>query len=250
MLIVYFYVVVSDAQGANMVNTMLENVAPTLAELTKGRIRLRIISNLATKRKVRASAVWKKEVVGSEVIDGVLDAYEFAKNDVYRCATHNKGIMNGIDAVVMATGNDWRSVEAGAHVYAALDGYKPLTHYHKNKNGDLAGSIELPLAVATVGPAVNTSPTVKIILKIMKVTTSQELAMAMACVGLANNFAALSALSTEGIQKGHMKLHARNIAAYAGTSSPEETEAVAEVLSNDKNFSLEYAKEVLKRMRK
>jgi hydroxymethylglutaryl-CoA reductase len=250
MIIVDFLIAVGDAQGANMVNTVLENVAPSLAQLTGGRVRLRIVSNLATKRKARASAVWKKDIIGEETIAGVLDAYEFAKHDIYRCATHNKGIMNGIDAVALATGNDWRSVEAGAHAYASLGHYKPLTQYHKNEKGDLIGSIELPLALATVGPAVNSSPTAKIALKIMNVRGSKELAMGMCCVGLANNFAALSALATEGIQKGHMKLHARNIAMFAGALTPEETEAVAEELATEKNFDVEHAKQVLQKVRK
>jgi len=154
--------------------------------------------------------------------------------------------MNGIDAVAMATGNDWRSVEAGAHAFAAIGQYKPLTKYYKNEKGDLVGSIELPLAVATVGPAMNSSPTAKIALKIMGVSRSRDLAMAMACIGLANNFAALSALATVGIQKGHMKLHARNIAMYAGASSEEEIDRIAEVLSKENNFSIERAKELLK----
>ncbi|MEW6748761.1 MAG: hydroxymethylglutaryl-CoA reductase, degradative [Candidatus Micrarchaeota archaeon] len=246
MLIVDFHISVGDAQGANMVNTTLEKVAPFIEKLTAGRTRLRIVSNLATERKARASALWKKDIVGEDVIEGVLDAYEFAKNDIYRCATHNKGIMNGIDPVAMATGNDWRSVEAGAHAFASIGQYKPLTKYYRNENGDLVGEIELPLAVATVGPAVNSSPTAKTALKIMGVTKSKELAMAMACIGLANNFAALSALATVGIQKGHMKLHARNIAAYAGASTPEDIERIAETLSKEGNFSIERAKELLK----
>ena len=249
MIVVDFHIAVGDAQGANMVNTVLESVAPTLATLAGGRVRLRIVSNLATKRKVRASAVWKKGVIGQETIEGVLDGYEFARHDIYRCATHNKGIMNGIDAVAMATGNDWRSVEAGAHAYASLGHYKPLTQYHVNEKGDLMGSIELPLALATVGPAVMSSPTARIALKIMGVKGSKELAMGMACVGLANNFAALSALATEGIQKGHMKLHARNIAMYAGAETPEEIEAVAEELAKGKNFDIEHAKGILGRVR-
>lgn len=245
MIIVYFHIAVGDAQGANMVNTTLEHIAPSLEKLTAGRTRLRIVSNLATKRLARASAVWKKDVIGEDVIEGVLDAYEFAKNDIYRCATHNKGIMNGIDAVAMATGNDWRSVEAGAHAFAAIGQYKPLTKYYKNEKGDLVGSIELPLAVATVGPAMNSSPTARTALKIMGVSKSRDLAMAMACIGLANNFAALSALATVGIQKGHMKLHARNIAMYAGASSEEEIDRIAEVLSKENNYSIERAKELL-----
>ncbi|MBI5227224.1 hydroxymethylglutaryl-CoA reductase, degradative [Candidatus Micrarchaeota archaeon] len=255
MIVVDIHVAVGDAQGANMVNTTMEGVAPVIESITKGKTRLRIVSNLATKRLARAKAIWKKEIIGQETIDGVLDAYEFAKADVYRCATHNKGIMNGLDAVVMATGNDWRSVEAGAHSYAATkattskDRYQPLTHYELNKNGDLVGSIELPLALGIVGPAVTTSPTAKIVLKILGVKSSKELAMVAACVGLANNFAALSALSTVGIQQGHMKLHARSIAVYAGARG-EEAEEVAEILAKEKNFNIDYAKEVIQKIRK
>lgn len=249
MAVVDFFINVGDAQGANMVNTVLENIAPTLATLAGGKARLRIVSNLATKRKARASAVWKKEAVGEAAIEGVLEGYEFARHDIYRCATHNKGIMNGIDAVAIATGNDWRSVEAGAHAYAALGHYKPLTKYYMNENGDLVGSIELPLALATVGPAIMSSPTARTALKIMGIRRSGELAMIAACVGLANNFAALSALATEGIQKGHMKLHARNIAMYAGASTPEEIEKVAEAISEDRNFDIEHAKEALGKVR-
>lgn len=249
MIGAYFDIAVGDAQGANMVNTTLEGVAPMLEKLAGGRVRLRIVSNLAVKRRARASAVWKRDVVGGDVIEGVLDAYEFARADVYRCATHNKGIMNGISAVAVATGNDWRSVEAGAHSYAALGQYHPLTKYYRNENGDLVGEIELPLAVATVGPAVNSSPTAKTALKIMGVRGSRELAMAMACAGLANNFAALSALATVGIQNGHMKLHGRSIATYVGATA-DEADEVAKVLAKEKNFSLEFAKEVLSRVRK
>ncbi len=249
IVVVDFFLCVGDAQGANMINTALEKVAPIVEKSSGGKVRLRIISNLATKRKARASAVWKKEVVGEEVIEAVLDAYEFAKCDVYRCATHNKGVMNGISAVAVATGNDWRSVEAGAHSFAALGGYHPLTSYTKNKNGDLVGSIELPLAVATVGPAINSSPTARIALKIIGTTSSRELAMAMACVGLANNFAALAALGTVGIQQGHMKLHARNIAAYAGATG-NEVDQVAERISKEKNFDIAHVKSVVEEVRK
>lgn len=248
MMIIDFFIKVGDAQGANMINTTLEGVSPFVVPITKGKSRLRIVSNLADKRKVKASAVWKKEVVGEDVVNGVLQAYELAKADVYRCATHNKGIMNGIDAVALATGNDWRSVEAGAHVYAALGGYHPLTHYEKNEKGDIVGTIELPLAAATVGPAVSTKPTVKLVLKIMGVKKSQELAMAMACIGLANNFAALSALATVGIQQGHMNLHARTVAAFVGAKG-DEIDKLAEKLSKEKNFTVDRAKEILNEMR-
>jgi hydroxymethylglutaryl-CoA reductase len=249
MLLVEFDINVSDAMGANMVNTTLEGVAPTLAVLTEGNVRLRIITNLATKRKVRASAVWKKGVIGEETIEGILDGYELAKADIYRCSTHNKGVMNGIDAVAMATCNDWRAVEAGAHTFAAMGSYHPLTRYEKTAKGDLAGSIELPMAVATIGGGVNSSPTARIALKIAGIRTSRELAMAMACVGLANNFAALAALSTVGIQSGHMKLHAKNVAVIAGAETPEEIDAVAAELAEQKDFSSENAKRILDRMR-
>ena len=249
MLLVEFDINVSDAMGANMVNTTLEGVAPTLATLTEGKVRLRIITNLAMKRRVRAYAVWKKDAIGADAVEGVLDGYEFAKADIYRCSTHNKGIMNGIDAVVLATGNDWRAVEAGAHAYAAMGGYHPLTRYERTDKGDLHGSIELPLAVATIGGAVNSSPTARAALKIMGAKTSRELAMACACVGLANNFAALAALSTVGIQSGHMKLHARNIAVIAGASTPEEIDTVAAELAEKKNFGSDFAKSVLERVR-
>jgi hydroxymethylglutaryl-CoA reductase len=249
ILLVEFDISVSDAMGANMVNTTLEGVAPTLATLTGGRVCLRIITNLAVKRKVRASAVWKADSIGKDAVEGILDGYELARADIYRCSTHNKGIMNGIDAVVLATGNDWRAVEAGAHAYAAMGEYHPLTRYEKTEKGDLLGSIELPMAVATVGGAVNSSPTAKIALKIAGIKTSRELAMACACVGLANNFSALAALSTVGIQAGHMKLHAKNVAVIAGAQTPEEIDAVAAELAEKKNFGSDFAKQVLERMR-
>jgi hydroxymethylglutaryl-CoA reductase len=249
VLIVEFDINVSDAMGANMVNTALEGVAPTIATLTEGKVRLRIITNLATKRMVRARAVWKKELIGEDTVNGVIEGYEFAKADIYRCATHNKGIMNGIDALVLATANDWRAVEAGAHAYASMGEYKPLTTYEKTENGDLIGRIALPMAVATVGGAVNSSPTAKLALKIMDIKTSKDLAMACACIGLANNFAALSALATIGIQSGHMKLHARNIAVIAGAVTPEEIDAVADTLAKNKNYNSEFAKEVLEKIK-
>ncbi len=249
ILLVEFDINVSDAMGANMVNTTLEGVAPTLATLSGGKTCLRIITNLAVKRKVRASALWKKGAIGEDVVEGILNGYALARADIYRCATHNKGIMNGIDAVVLATGNDWRAVEAGAHAYASMGEYHPLTRYEKNEKGDLLGSIELPMAVATVGGAVNSSPTAKIALKIAGIKTSQELAMACACVGLANNFAALAALGTVGIQAGHMKLHAKNVAVIAGAQTPEEIDAVAAELAEKKNFGSDFAKEILDRIR-
>ena len=249
MIVVNFFINVGDAQGANMVNSTLEGVAPTLEKIVNGTARVKIVSNLATERLANATAVWKKEVVGEKVIEAVLDGYEFARTDIYRCSTHNKDIMNGVDAVAMAVGNDWRSVEAGAHTYAAMGKYEPLTKYYKNENGDLVGSIDIPLALATAGPAMSSNPTATIALKILGTSGSKELAMVIACVGLANNFAALSALGTVGIQKGHMKLHARSIASQAGAVG-EEVDKVAEVLAKEKNFQIEYAQEVLERVRK
>ncbi len=248
MIVIDFHINVGDAQGANMVNSALEGIAPMMERITKGKARMKIVSNLATERRARASAVWKNDVIGEAAIEGVLDAYEFAKADIYRCSTHNKGIMNGVDAVAMAVGNDWRSVEAGAHTYASMGLYKPLTDYYRNEKGDLVGSIELPLALATVGPAMNSNPTASIALKILDTKGSKGLAMAMAAVGLANNFAALSALGTVGIQKGHMKLHARSVASQAGAKG-DEVDKVAAILTEEKNFDVEYAEEVLKRIR-
>lgn len=246
MLLVEFDVDVRDAMGANMVNTIMEGTAPTIAEMTGSKTRLRILTNLAIKRKARAKAIWKKEVIGEDSVEGVLDGYALALADIFRCSTHNKGAMNGIDAVALATGNDWRAVEAGAHSYAAYTGtYRPLTRFEKTREGDLAGSIELPIAAGTVGGAINTNPLAKISLKILGVKTSRELAMIMAAVGLANNFAAVRALATTGIQAGHMKLHARNIAVLAGAQTLEEIDRVATALAEAKDFSLQKAKEIL-----
>jgi len=251
MVLAEFEVDMRDAMGANMMNTMLEAVSPTVAEFAGGETRLRIISNLATKRKVKARAVWKKDKTGEDSIEKILDCYELAANDIYRCATHNKGVMNGIDAVAVACGQDWRAIEAGMHAYAAISGeYRPVTHYEKDKDGNLAGTIELPMAVATVGGAINTLDTARVALKILGAKTSQELGMVMACAGLANNFAALYALSTEGIQKGHMRLHARNIAVLAGAETPEEIDGVAERMSEKETYTLDSAKEALKKIRK
>ncbi len=244
MIIVNIFVDVRDAMGANAVNAMCEITAPFLEEITDGKARLRIISNLATKRLARARAVWKKEVIGEEAVNGIIEAYHFAKNNIYRCATHNKGIMNGIDAVTIATGNDFRAVEAGAHAYASLDGYKPLTKYEKNKNGDLVGSIELPIAVGIIGGATRTHPIAKISLKLLDVKTAKELAEILAAVGLAQNFAALRALSTEGIQRGHMELHAKNIAVTAGAKG-NKIGKIAEQMIKEKNINVSRAKELL-----
>lgn len=250
MIIVHLIVDVRDAMGANAVNTMCETVAPYLETLCNGETRLRIISNLSTRRVSRAKAIWSRELLGEDVINGIIDAYNFAEADQYRCTTHNKGIMNGIDAVAIATGNDFRAIEAGAHSYAAVGGsYKPLTKYEKDKEGNLIGSIELPLAVGLVGGATRTHPIAKIAVKITGAKSSQELAEIMSCVGLANNFAALRAMVVEGIQHGHMKLHAKNIAVMAGAKG-SLISRVAKMLAEEKTITVTRAKEIIGHLRK
>lgn len=245
MIVVHLHVDVRDAMGANAINTMAEAIAPRLEELSGGNVRLRILTNLATERLARAKAVWKKDVIGEDTIQGVLDAYEFACADQYRCTTHNKGIMNGIDAVVIATGNDFRAVEAGAHSYAAISGnYQPLTKYYRNDNGDLVGEIELPMPVGLVGGATKTHPVAQVCVKVLGVKSASELAMVMASVGLAQNFAAVRALSTEGIQKGHMKLHAQNIAVIAGAEG-ENIQKVADAMVKEGVVRVDKAKEII-----
>jgi len=218
MVVVELHVDCRDAMGANAVNTMAEAVAPIVERVTGGRVYLRIISNLASKRLVRATATFRRDVVGGdEVVEGVINAYAFAAADPYRCATHNKGIMNGVTAVALATGQDTRALEAGAHAYAARTGrYLPLTTWERSGGGDLVGTIELPVAVGLIGGATAVHPVAKACIKILGVKTAIQLAEVMASVGLAQNFAALRALASEGIQRGHMKLHARNLAISAG----------------------------------
>lgn len=215
-LIVHLIVDVRDAMGANAVNTMAERLAPYLAELTGGTPGLRILSNLADRRLVRAKAIWPSARIGTDVVDGILSAYAFAACDPYRAATHNKGIMNGISAVGLATGNDTRALEAGAHAFAAKDGYGPLTRYSKTTQGDLLGQIEVPMPVGIVGGATKAHPTAQAALQIMQADTADRLARVTAAVGLVQNFSALRALAGEGIQRGHMGLHARNVAITAG----------------------------------
>ncbi len=249
MLVVHLNIDVRDAMGANAVNTMCECVAPYLEELTGGIACMKIISNLAVKRTVSAEACWRKEDLGEELIEGVLDAYAFAKADPYRAATNNKGIMNGIDAVLLAAGNDFRAVESGAHSYAALSGqYKPLAHYSKNEHGGLVGKIELPMAVGIVGGSTKTNPIARIALKILGVQSANELGEIAGCVGLANNFAAVRAIVKEGIQHGHMKLHAKNIAIIAGAHG-DEVHQLAERIIREKMVSVSRAEELLKEMR-
>jgi hydroxymethylglutaryl-CoA reductase len=251
MLVVHLHVNCRDAMGANAVNTMCEAIAPKLEELTGGKACLRIISNLAVHRLARAEAVFAAEALGGpEVVDGILNAYAFAETDTYRCATHNKGIMNGIDAVAIATGNDYRAIEAGAHAYAALGGgYSPLTSYEKNKAGDLIGRIEIPMAVGLIGGATSVHPVAKACIKILGVKTAKELGEVMAAVGLAQNLAALRALATEGIQRGHMSLHARNIAIMAGAEG-ELIDEVVKRLIEEKKVRLDRAREILSDLKK
>ena len=249
MTIVHLLVNVQDAMGANAVNTMCEEVAPFIENLVGGRSLLKIISNLAVYRKTRARTVWKKEALGGDIIEGILDAYAFAKADPFRCATHNKGIMNGIDAVLIATGNDFRAAEAGAHAFAAIGGYKPLTKYWKNENGDLVGEIELPLVAGIVGGSTNSNPIAKISLKILNVKQAHDLSEVAACAGLANNFAALRAMVKEGIQKGHMKLHAHNIALTAGATHAEAVR-ITDIMLSEKKISVARASELLEAMRR
>ncbi|NWG10190.1 hydroxymethylglutaryl-CoA reductase, degradative [Candidatus Bathyarchaeota archaeon] len=246
MLITELHVDCRDAMGANAVNTMAEAVAPTIERLTGGRVYLRIISNLATKRLVRAWCTVPKEAIGGEeVVDGIVNAYAFAAADPYRAATHNKGILNGIIAVIIATCNDHRAIEAGAHAYAVKNGhYTTLSTWEKNENGDLVGSIELPMAVGLIGGAVKTHPIARIAIKILGVKTANEFGEVLAAVGLAQNLGALRALSHEGIQRGHMSLHARNIAVAAGATD-ELIDLVAEKMVEERKIRMDRAKELL-----
>jgi hydroxymethylglutaryl-CoA reductase len=222
-LVLHLIVDVRDAMGANAVNTMAETIAPYAASLTGGTPGLRILSNLADRRLVRARATWPTATLGADVVDGIISAYAFAAADPYRAATHNKGIMNGVSAVGLATGNDTRALEAGAHAFAAKDGYKPLTRYSKTADGDLLGQIELPMPVGIVGGATRAHPTAQAALKIAGADTADRLGRIIAAVGLVQNFSALRALSGEGIQRGHMGLHARNIAIAAGATGEQIT---------------------------
>jgi len=246
MVIVEILVDCRDAMGANAVNTMAEAVAPLVEKVSEGRVYLRIISNLATERLARARTIVAKEALGGEeVVDGVVNAYAFAAADPYRCATHNKGIMNGVTAVVLATGNDSRAVEAGAHAYAARTGrYSPLTTWEKNSEGDLVGTIELPMAVGLIGGATAVHPIAKIAVKILGVKTATELGEVIAAVGLAQNLAAIRALASEGIQEGHMKLHARNIASTAGATG-DLIDQIADQMVKERKIRIDRAKELL-----
>lgn len=255
MLVVHLLFDVRDAMGANAVNTTCERLAPMIEEITGGRVNLRILSNLADRRKAAASCTVPAETLGSEGMSGqdvaraIVEAAAFAAVDPYRAATHNKGVMNGIDAVALATGNDWRALEAGAHAWAARSGrYTSLTEWWQDEQGDLRGRIELPVAVGTVGGATRVHPTARVSLKILGVQAASELAQIMAAVGLAQNLAAIRALATEGIQRGHMRLHAKQMAAAAGAVGDEVME-IARRMIEEKRITTERATELLGEMR-
>ena len=252
MLILHLLVDVRDAMGANTVNTMAEYIAPKVEKISQGRVRLRILSNLADRRlvtasvKIASSQFDTPDYKGEEVIKGILEAASFAVVDPYRAATHNKGIMNGIDPVVIATGNDWRAIEAGAHAFAAVSGqYSSLTKWSSSDECELVGKITLPMAVGLVGGATKTHPAAKAAIELLGVKSSAELGQVIAAVGLAQNLAALRALATEGIQRGHMTLHARNIALQAGASS-SEIDVVVQRMIDSRNVTMDNASKILK----
>lgn len=248
LLIVHLKVNTLDAMGANTVNTMAESVAPYIEELTGGKVYLRILTNLATDRLVRASVkITKEELGGEDVVDKIVSATDFAFADPYRAATHNKGIMNGISAAVMATGNDTRAIESGAHAYASITGqYLPLTTWEKNKDGDLVGTIEIPMAVGLVGGATKIHPQAQTAVSILGVKSADELGEIIAALGLGQNLSAVRALATEGIQRGHMSLHAKNVAIEAGAKGKQIEEIVNQMI-NDKKINVEYAKKLLEK---
>jgi len=246
MLIVELLIDVGDAMGANITNTMCEAVSPLIEKISSGRTLLRILSNYSTRRIAKAKAVFEKEAVGGEkVVNDIILAFEFADNDVYRAVTHNKGILNGTIAVANAVGQDSRAIEAAANAYATKSGrYRSLSQWSKDNDGNLVGTLEIPLSVGIVGGIVNVHPIAKVCTKILGVSTAQELACVMIATGLAQNFSAIRALATEGIQKGHMRLHARNLAAAAGATS-EQIDKIVKKMIEEKKISLDRAKELL-----
>jgi len=257
-LVVHLIYDVRDAMGANAVNTACERLAPQIEAITGGKVHLRILSNLSDRRMARARCtvpvneltVGFETFKGETVRDGIIAAYAFAASDPYRAATHNKGIMNGVDAVVLATGNDWRAIEAGAHAYAARSGrYTSLSTWGKDANGNLVGTIEIPMAVGIVGGATKVHPAAQAAVKLMGITTAAELAEIIACVGLAQNMAALRALATEGIQRGHMSLHARQIALAAGATG-EMIDKIAAQMVAEKAIRVSRAEEILLELHK
>ena len=251
-LVIHLLYDVRDAMGANAVNTACERLAPRVEAITGGRVHLRILSNLADRRiaRARCTILLKELAFGDfqavDVRDGIIAAYAFAAVDPYRAATHNKGIMNGVDSVVIATGNDWRAIEAGAHAYAARSGrYTSLSTWGKDAEGNLVGTLEMPMAVGIVGGATRVHPAAQVSVKLMGVKTANELAEIIVSVGLAQNMAALRALATEGIQRGHMSLHARQVAIAAGATG-DQIEKVAAQMVSEKVVRIDRAEEILK----
>lgn len=246
MLIVELLIDSGDAMGANVTNTMCETVAPLIEEITGGRTILKILSNHSTKRLVRGRAVFDREDVGGkQVVDNIIYAYNFAANDPYRAVTHNKGVMNGIIAVANSTGQDTRAIEAASHAFASISGkYTSLTRWKKDKRGNLVGEIEVPMPVGIVGGIIKVHPMIRVCLKILGVKSAKELACVIGAVGLAQNFSAIRALASEGIQKGHMKLHAKNIAVSAGVPKHKISEVVLK-MTQENNVSVTRAKEIL-----
>jgi hydroxymethylglutaryl-CoA reductase len=255
MIVVHIHVDCRDAMGANLVNTVAEAVADRLAVLARGKVGLRILTNLCDKRRVRvscsvpASELGTDTMSGEDVIDGIVNASRFAELDPYRAATHNKGVMNGIDAVTIATGNDWRAIEAGAHAYAARSGhYAPLAVWRRavaeDGTGRLVGRLELPMALGTVGGTLRVHPAARLSLQLLGVSGAGDLAQIAAAVGLANNLSAVRALATDGIQRGHMALHARSVAVAAGASGGR-VEQVAQMIVEARDVTLEAAKRAL-----
>ena len=249
MLIVELLIDVGDAMGANVTNTMCEAVSPLIEKISGGRTLLRILSNYSTRRIAKAKAVFEKEAVGGEeVLNNIILAFEFADNDVYRAVTHNKGIMNGIIAVANAVGQDSRAIEAAANAYAAKSGkYRSLSKWYKDIEGNLVGTLEIPLSVGIVGGIANVHPVAKVCTKILGISSAQELACVIAATGLSQNYSAIHALATEGIQKGHMRLHARNLAAAAGASI-QQIDDIVQKMIEEKKISLDRAKELLKQI--
>ena len=249
MLIVELLIDVGDAMGANVTNTMCEAVSPLIEKITGGRALLRILSNYSTRRLVKAKAVFEKNAVGGEqVVDNIISAFEFADNDVYRAVTHNKGIMNGTIAVANAVGQDSRAIEAAANAYAAQSGmYRSLSKWSKDDDGNLIGTLEIPLSVGIVGGIANVHSVAKACIKILGVSSAQELACVMTATGLAQNYSAIRALATEGIQKGHMRLHARNLASAAG-ATPDQIDEIVQKMIEEKKISLDRAKELLEQI--
>ena len=245
MLVVELLIDVGDAMGANITNTMCESVSPLIEDITGGTALLRILSNYSTRRIAKVRAVFEKEAVGGPtIVDNIILAYEFADNDVYRAVTHNKGILNGIIAVANAVGQDSRAIEAAANAYAARSGvYRSLSTWSKNDDGDLVGTLEIPLSVGIVGGITKVHSVAQVCKKIIRASSAQELACVMIAAGLAQNFSAIRALSAEGIQKGHMGLHARNLAAAAGVM-PEHIEKVVQTMIREGNISLSRAEEL------